>query len=338
MSKTIFYFSWESKVKIRPYIVGRGGAAMAMQKSVGIVSLLRPQLQILPFIHLERGQPLEGVISKTATSEVPVLFIANPHGLHTKYILDGERAGFKFMVAEKPICVSREELEKLRYVKSTISVCHGYRQMWGPQYIEKLIRDGAFGKIVSIEGRYWQSSAAQSALSHVVKTSDWKNDPTLGGSFDTLIDLGSHWADLMFFFAGENPFETKTWVSHINAPAPHRDTHVHLTLNFKSIGHTFGSVSKTVHGAGNELNFTVVGEKQSATWSFEVPDRITIGSGNKTTAISRERTDQVGSFQAPYHGLGWLEGYVEIIAQTLVLASGKTAKSFPTLAESLNVM
>jgi len=42
-----------------------------------------------------------------------------------------------------------------------------------------------------------------------------------------------------------------------------------------------------------------------------------------------------GSRLAPFHGLGWLEGYIEIIHQFLKEAAGQKSNVYPTLPESL---
>jgi hypothetical protein len=41
---------------------------------------------------------------------------------------------------------------------------------------------------------------------------------------------------------------------------------------------------------------------------------------------------------APFHGSGWLEGYVEISRQTLRQAAGLPSEAVPTLQESLAAM
>ena len=45
-----------------------------------------------------------------------------------------------------------------------------------------------------------------------------------------------------------------------------------------------------------------------------------------------------GSGQPPFHGVGWLEGYIEIIHDYLRHMSGQPFTGYPTLADSLRVM
>ncbi len=327
----------EVNVKIQPFIVGSGSAAAAMQKSIFSVGILEPRWQILPANKVARNEKLT-VSAETDT--VSLLCLANPHGLHTATLLRAAEAGFRYVLCEKPVCVSLEEVEVLKKFPKeiTVGVCHGYRMMWGPQELKGLLDSGEMGRIISVEGRYWQSSAAQKAISGTPPSSNWKNDSALSGQFDVLTDLGSHWTDLMNFLAGEGPEKTMLWQSYLNSEASHRDTHVILTLDYRKLGRTLGSVSKTVHGKGNHLEINIIGEKLSASWQFSNPDTIVIGRGDETKTKSRQRSESIGSGQSPFHGMGWLEGYIETAHQLLRHADGDKTASFPTLSEAVQVM
>jgi predicted dehydrogenase len=195
---------------------------------------------------------------------------------------------------------------------------------------------GEFGEIISIEGRYWQSSAATAALAGTTSSGkDWKNDRKLNGPYDAMVDLGAHYTDLMFFFAGGMPTHSRAWVSHVNAPAAHRDTHAHLEFIFPKF-RARGSISKTAHGTGNDLEITVLGAKCSATWHVERPDELRISKGTTNTFMQKP-SDGFGSRQPPFHGMGWIEGYIDIIHNVLMHMAGHKT-SYPILPESLRVM
>jgi predicted dehydrogenase len=196
---------------------------------------------------------------------------------------------------------------------------------------------GEFGEIISIEGRYWQCSAAVAALNGETPSSkDWKNDPKMNGAYDALVDLGAHYTDLMLFLAGTTPTKARAWVSHVNAPAAHRDTHAHVEFLFPKF-RARGSISKTAHGTGNDLEFTVLGQKQSVTWNVERPDELRIARGS-TVTLMQKPSDKFGSQQPPFHGMGWIEGYIEIIHNYLMKIAGNTAVTYPTLQDSVKVM
>ncbi|HEX4923482.1 MAG TPA: Gfo/Idh/MocA family oxidoreductase, partial [Bdellovibrionales bacterium] len=217
-------------MKITPFITGSGMAGQGMAKALGIIGVINPDFQIAPYVKVKRDQSLMGL---TKGVENPLLLLGSPHGYHAEQILEGEKAGFNWIVCDKPVCIKKDDIARLKNVKANVAVTHGFRQNWGPQTMKKMIDAGEFGEIISIEGRYWQSSAAAAALAGQTSSSkDWKNDPKLNGPYDAMVDLGAHYTDMMFFFAGGMPAETRAWVSHVNAPAAHRDTHAHLEFIF----------------------------------------------------------------------------------------------------------
>ncbi len=319
---------------VAPVLVGRGMAGQAILKSLAIVAQSDPELDILPTRHVERGNPLNAYLSDEACN---VLFLANPSGLHARSILEGAHAGFNAIAVEKPVCVIADELPYLRKIQIPVNVFHGYRVMWGIKIIKQLIEAGELGEVFGFESRYWQSSSAQAAVKGTPEKRTWKNDVQLNGPSDACTDLGSHVADLCLFLMAEMPVESKCSMSYWNSAAPHRDTHVHLHWKFPGNKHASASISKTVHGATNNLECTVLGTKGSASWRFLQPDEVEFGCGNRTTILRREAAN-ASSGSAPFHGMGWLEGYIEITRQTLRQAAGLSYASVPTLEEALAAM
>ena len=316
-----------------PYILGSGSSGKAVAKSLAVLRVLHPEWEIVTPVQLRRDVDWDALAPDPQRA---VLFVANPHGLHTETVLAAEKAGFRHIVVEKPAAVTLTDVERLAGVKAEVAVLHGYRNMWGPQYLREQLVSGEWGQLVAVEGRYWQSSAAQRALSGK-PAKGWKDDRALSGDFDTYLDLGTHWADLAFFLAGAPAEGGAAWRGFANADSPHRDTHVHLQLRFPGGVHGLASISKTWHGAGNELELNVVCERASATWRFDRPDEVIVGRGASRTTVARPASDPRGSQQAPGHGLGWIEGYVEITAQMLRKIAGEPA-SYPTLPEHLAVL
>jgi predicted dehydrogenase len=309
-------------------------AGQAIVKSLAIVSQTDPELDLLPVRLATRGTPLR---SYTADAVENVLFLANPSGLHARGIVEGAQAGFRAIATDKPVCVRAAELSLLQDVASAVTVFHGYRVMWGTRTIKNMIEAGDLGEIFGFESRYWQSSSAQMALMGTTEKRLWKNDLQLNGPSDALTDLGSHVVDVCLYLMADRPVESTCWMSYCNSGAPHRDTHVHLCLKFAGNRRAFASISKTVHGATNDFEYTVLGAKGTATWRFLQPDEVEYGSGNHTSIIRRDASN-ASTGMAPFHGLGWLEGYVEITRQTLRQASGLASVPVPTLRESLAAM
>ena len=319
---------------IAPVLVGRGMAGQAILRSLAIASQMDPELSLLPARQVRRG---DSIASYSTDQAENVLFIANPSGLHAQYIVDGSQGNFSAIAADKPVCVRAEEIPSLKNIQIPVTVFHGYRAMWGTRTIKEMIDSDELGDVFSFESRYWQSSSAQAVKNATPEKRAWKNDLKLNGPSDTLIDLGSHVVDICLHLMSEKPAESKCWVSYQNAIAPYRDTHVHLVLKFPGDRRAIASISKTVHGATNNFEYTVIGTKGAATWRFLQPDEVEFGSGGRTSTI-RRKTNLESSGSVPFHGLGWLEGYVEITRQTLRMASGLDSIPVPTLKESLAAM
>ena len=319
--------------KIQPYLLGSGAASKAIQKSIAALKIQYPQWGIQDPVLLKRGTDLSSLIEDEVSKE-SVLILANPHALHAPQVLKAQQAGFQWVVTEKPAAVSLEQVEILKDISIPVAVFHGYRQTWAIQTLKKMLDQGELGNWQTIEGRYWQSSATISAGSP--KT--WKDDPKLSGSFDVLLDLGTHFTDLVFFLAGEPADSTHVWKSFINASSSHRDTYNHLSFVFSQNKRAFGSVSKTVHGAGNDLELHVVGEKKSVSWKLSQPDELIVAEGTKACTLSRPSGSSFGSEQYPFHGMGWLEGYIEILKQYFLQMRQEPYQSYPNLKDQINVL
>ncbi|MDH3254670.1 MAG: Gfo/Idh/MocA family oxidoreductase, partial [Acidobacteriota bacterium] len=264
-------------------------------------------------------------------TETALLVVANPHALHTPRLLEAAESGYRFAICEKPAAVDLDQLEALEGLPVATWICHGYRLLWGPQELKAAIEAGRFGKLISIEGRYWQSSATRRPA-----RASWKDSAELGGRFDVLLDLATHWADLVTHIYGRLPEKTSVRRRFVNAASPHRDTHLHLTMEFGDVV-SFGSVSKTVHGAGNTLELVILGESTSASWSFSNPDIITWGEG-ATRSTQVRSAAELPARPAPFHGLGWMEGYGRIVEEVVQQVRGRRTAEAPTLDDHRRVL
>ena len=308
--------------RVQPLIVGRGMAGKALRHALAMY----PD-EVAPAIWQDREAPLP----PPERPELALLVVANPHALHTPRLLEAAERGYRFAICEKPAAVDLNQIEALDGLPIATWICHGYRLLWGPQELKRARAADRFGKLISIEGRYWQASATR-------KTSrgSWKDSPELGGRFDVLLDLATHWADLVTHIYGCLPDRTSVRRWFVNAASPHRDTHLHLTMSFGDLV-SFGSVSKTVHGAGNTLELEILGERASASWSFERPDVIIWGKGgSRSTQVRGEA--ELPARPPPFHGLGWMEGYGRLVGEVVAHMHESRATDAPTLQEHLDLL
>lgn len=322
-------------ISIHPVIIGRGMSGQTIAKSLAYIAATAADIKLLPSVFFQRDNDLGKYIIPEAKN---ILFIANPSGLHSATILSGVEKGFDAIVCDKPVCVAPEELESIKNITIPINVLHGYRAMWGPRTIKQMIDAAELGEIFALECHYWLSSLAQQAVGEVAAKHSWKNDIKLSGPFDVFIDLGSHVFDMFLYFMNSRPQKSSAWLSYANGPVKHRDTHVHLNLQFSNTCHAMASLSKTLHGANNDFSIVVVGTKASVTWSFLKPNEISMGCGSKTTILQHSNQEKLIE-AASFNETGRLEGYVEIILQSLRgWTTGLSANAVPTFAEAVRVM
>ncbi|MEM9557666.1 MAG: Gfo/Idh/MocA family oxidoreductase [Acidobacteriota bacterium] len=314
---------------LHPLIVGSGGAARALRMAMAFY----PEALATPRLH-RRGEPLP-----EADPERSLLVLANPHALHAPLLLEAAERGYRWALCEKPAAVDFGQIGTLESVADRgleCWICHGYRMLWGPQTLRSAWAEGRFGEVLSIEGRYWQAGAVRGPA-----RPGWKDDPALGGPHDVLLDLGSHWTDLVIYLSGLAPRHTQARRWYVNAASPHRDSQVHITIEHTSPRDgsmvSFGSVSKTVHGAGNQLEVHILGEAATASWSFADPDIIVWGRGRERTTEARTAADPPARL-APFHGMGWLEGYASLVGDLVGHVVYGRPRRGPTLDEQIVVL
>jgi predicted dehydrogenase len=308
--------------RIQPLILGRGTGGQALRHALA----LYPD-EVAPARWLERDAPLP----QPENPERTLLVIANPHALHTPRLLEAAERGYRFAICEKPAAVDLDQVRALEGLPVATWICHGYRMLWGPQQLKRALAAGRFGTVISIEGRYWQASATRPP-----RRDSWKDAPEISGQFDVLLDLATHWADLVAQVVGRLPDRATVRRWYVNAPAPHRDTHVHLTMTFGDVV-SFGSISKTVHGAGNTLELEIVGARASASWAVERPDVIVWGKErSRSTEVRTEA--ELPARPAPFHGLGWMEGYARVAGEVIQHIQEGRAPDAPTLREHLDIL
>jgi predicted dehydrogenase len=322
---------------IQPYLIGYGRAGRAIHESLAILKAIEPRLKLADPILLKRTDPIRPSVPNSKS----VLLVSNPHALHAKAIQEGSQNGFDGIATEKPVCVRKEEISKLKNIQIPVAVFHAYRQTWAPARLKQMLEQGELGELVSIEGKYWQSSIAERSLVPAdQKSPTWKNDVNLSGPSDVLIDIGVHWIDMAAYVLGSLPKQFACDLSYANSESTHRDSHAWLQMQFEKNGknvRSFASISKNIHGASNHFEINLLGTRKSATWFLSNPDEIQMGEGKKRYTLIREDS-KLGSLHSPFHGAGWMEGYIEILRQWMLEVSGQAHTPYPTLREALSLM
>ena len=177
--------------------------------------------------------------------DIDVVVIATRHNLHCRQVIDSLEAG-KHVFVEKPLCLNREELEKIS--KTYTEVCGGgnshkpvlqvgYNRRFSPMAHElKAFFQGVREPLLI----HYRVNAGYIPPDH------WVHDPQEGGG--RIIGEVCHFVDFLIFLAGSLPKQ----VGAVALPnqGRYRDDNVAVTLTFAN-----GSVGVITYAANGDKAF-----------------------------------------------------------------------------------
>lgn len=313
---------------IQFYIKGSGMSGQAAFEAVQIIKQRLNLGNVLTPLFLTRDEGIKDIDLNPENDNM--LVISSPHTHHAVQVKEAALKGFMAIFLEKPVCVDKADVGSLSEIKAPVYVLHGFRQSWGAQKIKEILNNKELGDIIAVEGCYHQSGHCFEEKGGV----SWNNDIKFNGPFDVLLDLGAHWVDLLLYFMADELKQGSVELCYGGSPAPHRDSYAKVNLDFKGFP-VSASFSKMVHGAKNNLAFKILGTKKSLSWNFDQDEEIIMGEKNTVSVIQRHPQEDRVSGKPPFHNLGWLEGYVEIIGNVIKGHLGQASQPVPLLKESL---
>jgi len=132
-------------------------------------------------------------------SEIEVLSICTPNGLHAEHSIQALRAE-NHVLCEKPMAINVEDCEKMiiESDKAQKNLFIVKQNRFNPpvEALKKLIENGTLGKIINVEVNcFWNRNE------QYYKESDWKGKKSLDGG--TLYTQFSHFIDLIYWLAGD---------------------------------------------------------------------------------------------------------------------------------------
>jgi predicted dehydrogenase len=131
-----------------------------------------------------------------ADSSIDLVVVATPNSTHYQVARQALEAG-KNVVVDKPAAVTSTEIAELMELAATLGVhlIPFHNRRWDSDFrtIQKVIREGLTGRVVSLESAFdrWRPG---------LSTRAWKDDPEQGG---ILLDLGTHIADQALVLFGK---------------------------------------------------------------------------------------------------------------------------------------
>ncbi|QDC10008.1 Gfo/Idh/MocA family oxidoreductase [Oceanicola sp. D3] len=230
-----------------------------------------------------------------ADESVQAVHVTSPNHLHYPQVKALIEAG-KHVVCEKPLTMTAAqsaELVALAEASGLVcAVCYNIRFYPLNQQARGMVAAGELGDLRLITGHYVQDWLA--------KPTDWnwRLEGDKGGDLRAVGDIGTHWADLTSFVAGEKPVavlaELSTFLKQRDKPTGPVETFTAasgatekvtvttedtalILLRYPSGARGSLTVSQVSPGRKNSLRWDIAGSTASAEWNSETPDHLFIG-------------------------------------------------------------
>ncbi|MGH2460385.1 MAG: Gfo/Idh/MocA family protein [Chloroflexota bacterium] len=193
-----------------------------------------------------------------ADRSVHVVFVCTPHHLHRPMSLEALAAGTR-VICEKPLALSVAEAEDManaaRRTGLATEVNFTYHSLGGHCFVERLLREGAIGRLNHLSLTYWQARQGLPGAKPA----------------DALLDVGSHLLDLVCWWAeAGGAGEVNSIVSQEGGRVGAEDRPI-LTALARTTGGALVSVQANRAAAGwrNGMECVLAGEKGSLALSFD---------------------------------------------------------------------
>ena len=284
---------------------------------------------------------------------IDIIDVCTPNIYHYQTVKKALLAG-KHIYCEKPLCVTESEARELADLAEERGlICNmvfNNRHLSPILRAKQLIDEGTIGRVLSFSAEYLHNSCTD-----VCRPAGWKqNRDVCGGG--VLFDLGSHAIDLIYHLCGEFSdvsgrsqiaYESRAGASG-EAWQTNADEAFYMTCRLKSGAVGTITVSKLIHGANDDLNIAIYGERGSLRFSLMQPNFLyfydatqkpdTLGGSTGYVAIEcvGRYPAPGGSFPSPKAPTGWLRGHVGgMYAFLNAVATGTPAS--PTLRDGAYV-
>lgn len=205
-----------------------------------------------------------------AHSDVEVINVCTPNGLHAEHALKALDAG-KHVVIEKPMALSKSDCEKVIYAAlhhhKTVFCVMQNRYSPPSMWLKEIVDTKALGDIYMVQlNCYWNRD------SRYYKPGNWKGTQDLDGG--TLFTQFSHWIDILYWVFGDIT----------NIQAKFADFNHQHTTAFEDSG--FVSFD-FVNGGMGSINYS------TAVWDKNLESSLTIVGSNGSVKVGGQYMDQI---------------------------------------------
>ncbi len=218
----------------------RGVAQGSTSKITGLVSGHRDKAER---IAAQYGVPTSSIYSYEdmdrirENKTIDAVYVALPNSMHAEYTIRSAKAG-KHVLCEKPMSVTVAEAEQMIAAckAANVKLMIAYRCHYEPLHLKavKLIREGALGKVHTINGAFGFNSPP----------GEWRLTKKLAGA-GSLYDVGIYVLNASRYLTGEEPVAFTSYTSTMDHDGRFDEVeeNVSWSLRFPSGGLATGSCS-----------------------------------------------------------------------------------------------
>jgi predicted dehydrogenase len=292
---------------------------------------------------LGAAHPAASVAELVASPDVDVVSVCTPNHLHLEMAELALAAG-RHVVCEKPLALGPEDAQRLADLAEAAGVVHAvpfvYRYYPTVREARERIARGDAGRLWLLHGSYLQDWLAAAT------DTNWRVDPSRGGSSRAFADIGVHWCDLMEFVTGHRITEltASTARAHDSRGADGQPvaTEDGACVLFRTDQGASGSVlvSQASPGRKNGLSFSFDGTEASYAFQQELPETLWVGGVAATTIVHRD-PDQLSPAAARLavlpagHPQGYQDCFNGFVGDVVAAVRGCEVPGLPTFADGL---
>lgn len=248
-------------------------------------------------------------------NKIDAVVVLVPTPLHSEVILELLKNNIP-IICEKTMVCSKDEVQEVSKAYNPkehfLTVTNNYSGYPMVRVLKQEIKKGTLGKILHIRLQMPQESFLRPPKS-VKYPQKWR---LKDGFIPTIsLDLGVHLHHLAFFLLDDEPSEVMAEFNSFSKYTVIDD--INILLKYKSgIGGTFW-LSKSALGYRNGMTIEIFGDKASAKWIQETPEKLEISFMNgQKSVIDRgsniEIDNPLYNRMTPGHPAGFIEAFANL--------------------------
>ncbi|MGW2291544.1 Gfo/Idh/MocA family protein [Streptomyces phaeochromogenes] len=338
--------------QLRVAVIGTGfmgavharSAVMAGGEVVGVVGST-PEKGRRAAAELGIGRAFDS-IEDVLRHGVDVVHVCTPNATHDRFTRAAIDAGVP-VVCEKPLATdatTARELTELAAERGLVTaVPFVYRYYASVREARTRLTRPGHRPPWLIHGSYLQDWLASA------DATNWRVDPTDGGTTRAFGDIGVHWCDLAEFVTGQRITRVNARFARAVPARPAADgtprpveTEDGAVVLFETNGGAIGSVVVSQASAGykNALSFSFDGPDASYSFHQETPESLWIGGRDSNEVVLRDPartaapTRRAAALPAG-HPQGYYECFADFVADVYATIGGQRVPGLPTFEDGL---